>query len=112
MSSDYNDIQQLVADYKINELFLNMAVVPVEIHQQIISMANKQQLSITLIPDFGDFPAYHLNYQRFDQMPLISIGTDEVTGAINGILKFSFDIIVSLMVILLFMWWILPWWLF
>lgn len=108
LGSDYDDIPRIVAEKQIDELFLNMAVIPAHLHRSIVSLANRLDLGISMIPDFGDFPSFRHNYHRFDQLPVITVGTDQLSGAVNTVIKRIFDVMLSLIIILAFLWWLTP----
>jgi len=108
LSNSYSTIEQMVTLNKIDEVFVNMKIIPEEVKQSILNLANQKKIRISLLLDFAVFPAFYHNYQRFDRFPVISIGKDNLSVSINYLTKRSFDILVSILVIVLFMSWAMP----
>lgn len=108
VAGNYNDLRKIVIDQKIDELFLNLSEIPDTYRATIMEMANELHLSIKLIPDLGDFPAYYHSYQRFDMMPVISVSKDPFSDSTNFVLKRLFDLLFSVLFILLFLSWFTP----
>jgi Undecaprenyl-phosphate glucose phosphotransferase len=105
-AGSFTDLPALVEGLGINELFLNLSVLPEQYRSEIVALAYEKQLGIKLLPDFGGFPAHYHGYQRFDITPVIAVSRDIYTGSLQSLLKRAFDIILSIIVILLFLSWL------
>jgi len=108
ISKNYANIRDIIHDQKIDDLFLNMEVIPENLKHEFVSLAGELNIRINLLPDFGDFPSYRHDYQRFDQIPVIVVGNNTTIYRINFTLKRLFDFIVSFLLILLILSWLFP----
>jgi len=108
LSNDYKNLIQLIEQYRIDEVFINMDVIGDEVKHELLNISINYPVRLNIIPDLDGFPPYRLGYQRFDQMPVISVGTDDFTALFNKFLKQTFDLTFSLIIFAVFLWWLMP----
>lgn len=100
-----NELRALAENGKVDTLFLNLSCLSDEDRARLKGIAIDHHIRITLIPDMDRFLAYHHRYERFDLMPLISIGQGPLSLGVNRFIKRNFDILFSLLTLLAFFSW-------
>lgn len=92
----------------IDEVYCSISeLTDVEI-SKIINYADKNLKSVKFIPDVKKIFTKNLLFEYYDYLPILSLRKMPLEDTANKFLKRLFDIIVSLLVILLIMSWLTP----
>lgn len=75
---------------------------------EIMQLAEKECIRFKIIPDFSFFIRKQVHIEYLDDMPLLSLRNEPLEDIGNRIKKRVFDIVVSLLVILLLLSWLVP----
>jgi putative colanic acid biosysnthesis UDP-glucose lipid carrier transferase len=105
---NFQNLAQIVTLNNIKELFLNISEIPQQFQSSIMETAYELHLSIKLIPDFGDYPAFFHSYQRYDILPIIDIRKGAISESGQHLLKKLFDLVFSLLIIGFLLSWLTP----
>lgn len=103
---EWSDLKNIVEEKGVDEIYIGWETVPKEILQEITAVANEYPLKVRIVPDFGEFSYMSAELVNYDIVPVIQIHPGPLSYWYNQLIKRSFDIIFSLVIILGFLSWI------
>lgn len=92
----------------IDEIFIAIPLSSVREIRDIINFADNNLIRVKIIPDFRGFLNKKVNIEFYDLVPVLTIRPEPLENILNRVLKRSFDIIFSSLVILLVFSWLFP----
>jgi Undecaprenyl-phosphate glucose phosphotransferase len=109
------DIKGRIADSKhfalkneIDEIYCSLSDVTTEQMIDMMQFSDSNLIRFKLIPDFRGFQYKHVNIDFYHSIPVISVRNEPLQSLTNRAIKRGFDILFSLMVVLLIFPWFLP----
>lgn len=107
-NSNIEQIGEFVLKNEIDEIYCSMSELNNEQLNQIISFADNNLKVLKFLPDNKDLYSRKLNYEYYGFLPIISLRRIPIDLPINKFLKRAFDVILSLLVIILILSWLTP----
>jgi putative colanic acid biosynthesis UDP-glucose lipid carrier transferase len=92
----------------IHEIFYSLAGRGYHFINDLINFAEDHLIKIRLVADFNGFTFQDLELENVDFIPVIKVQTTPLDKWDNQLLKRIFDILFSLLIILLILTWLLP----
>lgn len=76
--------------------------------QKLIELGEKNYIKVKLIADFRGFEYKGLQIETYENIPVLNVTSFPLDEVKNRVIKRSFDITFSLLIILIFLSWLLP----
>ena len=104
----YDDLQEFVISNKIDEIYIMTNDLHQSIYKTISSIISKHAVKIRLVPDLSDFSYMSIKLVDYDMVPVMKIEQGPLSFWYNRLVKRFFDIIISIVVIILILSWLIP----
>ena len=103
-----DNIIDYAIDHKVSEIFL-MHLPQENIDWKcLIKRAEEHFIRIKFVPDYDSVFAQKINLRMEQGLPIITLRKEPLENIENRIIKRSFDVVFSLGVMLLLLWWLIP----
>lgn len=96
-----NDLDRILAEKIVDEVVIALPLAAYEKYGEIINICEKTGIRVSIIPDFYDILPANPNFERFGEFPVINVRDVPLDDYVNRFLKRLFDIIFSLVAIIL-----------
>ena len=103
-----NTITNFILKEGIDEVYCCLTSVNPEMLNQIVNFAESNLKEVKFIPSYGKVYSKKLVYQNYDFIPILSLRTIHLEDPFNSFIKRCFDVLFSLLVIVLFLSWVTP----
>lgn len=103
-----NTITNFILKEGIDEVYCCLTTVNPEMLNQIVNFAESNLKEVKFIPSYGKVYSKKLVYQNYDFIPILSLRTIHLEDPFNSFIKRCFDVLFSLLVIVLFLSWVTP----
>jgi putative colanic acid biosysnthesis UDP-glucose lipid carrier transferase len=103
-----DEVEQFIKQQKVDEIYCCLPDVDPEKVQRLIEFAEDHFIPMKIIPDFRGFPYKSVEVQLYDYIPVLKLRPQPLDESFNRFMKRSFDIVFSLLVMILFLWWLIP----
>ena len=103
-----NTITNFILKEGIDEVYCCLTSVNPEMLNQIVNFAESNLKEVKFIPSYGKVYSKKLVYQNYDFIPILSLRTIHLEDPFNSFIKRCFDVLFSLLVIVLFLSWLTP----
>jgi putative colanic acid biosynthesis UDP-glucose lipid carrier transferase len=103
-----DEIESFSLEKNIDEIY---CVLPYMDHtkiQRLIDFAEDNFIKIRLVPDFRGFTYKALDFSLYDFIPVLNVREQPLEDGFNLLVKRIFDIIFTLVLGLLVLWWLVP----
>jgi putative colanic acid biosynthesis UDP-glucose lipid carrier transferase len=95
-------------DHKIREVFCALPDKAMNKIQLLMRQADREMIRFKMVPDVKDYFRKNVKVQWLGHIPVLSARTEPLEIKMNQVLKRSFDIVVSLFVIIFLLTWMVP----
>ncbi|MGO4496272.1 undecaprenyl-phosphate glucose phosphotransferase [Paenibacillus sp. 2RAB27] len=96
-----DDLEIILQKTLVDEVIIALPLVAYQKYEEIVNVCEKYGIKVMIIPDFFDFLPAKPYFDNFAGMPLINIRDIPLDEMGNKLLKRSFDIVFSLLVIIM-----------
>lgn len=96
-----SELESAIRDREIDEIFITISVKEYDKFRQIIKVCEKSGVRTQIVPDYARFVPAKPQIDDIDGIPLINIRHVPLDNFLKGFLKRTFDIIVSLLGLLI-----------
>ena len=103
-----NKITNYILKEGIDEVYCCLTTVNPDMLNQIVNFAESNMKDVKFIPAYGKIYSKKLAYQNYDFIPILSLRTIHLEDPFNSFIKRCFDLLFSLIVIVLFLSWVTP----
>ena len=103
-----NTITNFILKEGIDEVYCCLTSVNPEMLNQIVNFAESNLKEVKFIPSYGKVYSKKLVYQNYDFIPILSLRTIHLEDPFNSFIKRCFDVLFSLLVIVLLLSWVTP----
>jgi len=103
-----NDLEGFVLKNKVDEIYCILSEMKTGRVHELISFADNNIIRLKIVPDFRGIGNYMLEVSFFDKIPVLNIRDFPLDNSANRLLKRTFDIFFSLLVILFIFPWVFP----
>jgi len=104
----YGDLESFVMDNNIDEIYIMTNEIHKSIYSIISSVTSKNAVKIRLVPDLSYFSYMSLKLVDYDMVSVMKIQQGPLNFWLNRLIKRFFDIVVSIVVIVLILSWLIP----
>lgn len=104
----HSEIKKFSTENTIHEIFYTMSSIDHHTLVDIMNYAEDNFIKMRLIADFRSILFRTLELEHFDLIPILSVVSTPLDNAQNQIIKRAFDIIFSLLIIILLLSWLIP----
>lgn len=95
-------------EHRIKEIFCALPDQAMGKIQVLMRQADREMIRFKMVPDIKDYFRKNVSVQWFGHIPVLSPRKEPLEIKMNQVLKRSFDVAVSLMVIIFLLSWIIP----
>lgn len=99
---------QYIVDQGVDEIYCSVSELQNEQINYLIEFADNNLKTLKFLPDDKNIYSQRLTFEYYDYLPVISLRDIPLHNTFNGVIKRSFDILFSLLVILGIMLWLTP----
>lgn len=93
----------------IHEVYLSISNINNKLAQELVQYCESNLIRVKLIPDFTNFTRTRkVQIDFYDNVPVVSLRHEPLESTLNRVVKRTFDVIFSLLVILLIFPWLFP----
>lgn len=103
-----DDFEIIVKEKDINDVVIALPISKADLIEDIIKKCDVNALNSYVIPDYFKFLSNKFSISLFGDFPLISIRSNPLDEMQWRIVKRTFDLIFSLLISILFLWWLIP----
>ncbi len=108
VAGTYDDLEQYVSENKIDEIYLISNNIHESIFKVISSIVSRQAVKIRVVPYVSNFSFMSVKLANYGTIPVIKIQRGPLNYWYNRLLKRTFDLFLSLIIILLILSWLMP----
>jgi len=108
VKGSYKDIQEYVLSNKIDEIYCCLPYVDYKNIKELIEFGDESLVKIKLLTDFRGFSSKGIVLERYAHIPILSVTTTPLDDWKNRFIKRGFDIVFSLLVIIIIFSWLFP----
>jgi len=105
---DFSNIKDYVLNNYVDVIFCSLKECSDDQIKEIINFADDRFINVKFIPDNKEILGKNLNIDYFDYFPVLSMNKSPLDKPINKIIKRSFDIIFSFLVMVCILSWLVP----
>jgi len=103
-----DDLKEYVLNNKIDEIYCSLNEISNEKLKELVEFADDNNKAIKFIPDTKEIYSKNLKIDYYELFPVLSLQKTQLHQPIVKIIKRSFDVVFSLLVIFLLLSWIVP----
>lgn len=103
-----DDLGQIIESKNINEVIVALPASAFMRLNQIIKVCNRHAVRVHIIPDYFQFISKKFRIGMFENFPIITVRDEPLAEPHWRFIKRLFDILFSLIVIILFLSWLIP----
>lgn len=96
-----DDLQKILAEKVVDEVVVALPLTAFPKYQHIIMECEKAGVRVSIVPDFYDILPASPHFEKFGDLPVISVRDVPLDELMNRVLKRGFDIAFSLVAIIL-----------
>jgi putative colanic acid biosysnthesis UDP-glucose lipid carrier transferase len=104
----YNNLKSYLESNRVDDIFLLLSTIPMDLKHQIVEIANNQSTNIHLVPDLSYFNSMNVSCFTYGNIPVLQLQRSPLNQHHNIIIKRIFDLIVSAIVIIGLLSWLTP----
>ncbi len=105
---NFEELESFAIKNDVDEIYYTLPLTYTAKIKELISFADKSMIRFKIIPDFRSFPFKRVNIDFFEDVPVITFRQEPLTDIVNQMLKRTFDIVFSSLVIILILTWLYP----
>ncbi|MCS6916886.1 MAG: undecaprenyl-phosphate glucose phosphotransferase [Chitinophagales bacterium] len=102
------EAKQFALKEGVDQIFCALPLREKEKITSLLRFAESNLIRFKLVPDFSAFHNRNIRVDFYGFYPVISLQQEPLANIFNRILKRAFDVIFSLLVIALVLWWLVP----
>jgi putative colanic acid biosynthesis UDP-glucose lipid carrier transferase len=102
------DVKAYASANKIDEIFCTLPLTETKTIRDLMTFADNNLIRFKIIPDLRGFLNKKVNLEFYDKIPIMTLREEPMESSLNRDLKRLFDIVFSLLVILLIFPWLFP----
>ena len=103
-----NEIEKFTTDNLIDEIYCSLNEISNEKLKELVEFADDNKKAIKFIPDSKEIFSKNLKIDYYELFPVLSLQKTQLHNPIIKGIKRAFDIIFSLLVIILLLTWLIP----
>ena len=108
MLGKLEDSIEYARENRIKEVFCALPDSQLDDIQLLMRKADREMIRFKMVPDVKDYFKKNVQVQWFGHIPVLSPRTEPLEIKINQVLKRSFDVLISLLMIIFVLSWVIP----
>jgi Undecaprenyl-phosphate glucose phosphotransferase len=104
----YDDLFKYTIDHHIDEIYIMNDEVHESIYNIISSIISRHPVKIRIVPDLSHFSNMSISLVNYDIIPILKVESGPLNFWYNRLIKRSFDVLFSLVVIIVILSWLIP----
>ena len=104
----FDNFEKILTDYKVEEVVVSAGNSEHSIINNVISVCDKNALRAHIIPDFSQFLSRRYLFNMVESFPVITMRNEPLLEFQSRFLKRSFDLVFTLIIFILILWWLIP----
>ena len=104
----YEDFSRVVKEQEVNEVYWTGRLKKSTKIDEIISLCEKKMIRFHVIPEFLNYPLKNFKVYNFGGLPMMHFRHEPLESTLNRLLKRVFDVVFSVLVIILILSWLTP----
>mgnify|MGYP000507073891 FL=1 len=104
----FDDLQEFAIKNDVDEIYYTLPLTYTSKIKELISFSDKNMIRFKIIPDFRSFPFKRVNIDFFEDVPVITFRQEPLTDIVNQMIKRTFDVVFSFLVIVFLLSWLYP----
>ena len=104
----YKDIEEYVKANQVDDIYCCLPYVQYSLIRDLIDFGDKHLVKVKLLTDFRGFSSKSLSLERYDYIPVLNVSNTPLDDKKNIVIKRIFDIVFSMLVIILVFSWLFP----
>ena len=105
---NFSELKSYLEKVKVDDVFLLLNHIPKNLQRDVADVAKNQSTSIHLVPDLSTFAMMNVSLTVFGHLPVLNVERGPLSKLHNQLLKRAFDIVFSILMILVLLSWITP----
>lgn len=93
---------------RIDEIYCSSTILPNKQIKRLSNFADNNLKVLKFVPDNHDIYTKHLKIDYYDYLPVVSFRNVPINEPVNKLIKRTFDVVLSLLVIILILSWLTP----
>lgn len=103
-----NECFDYIIQEGVDEIYCSSTVLPNKQIKRLSNFADNNLKVLKFVPDDHDIYTKHLKVDYYDYLPVVSFRNVPINEPINKLIKRTFDVVLSLLVIVLILSWLTP----
>jgi Undecaprenyl-phosphate glucose phosphotransferase len=108
LNGNIEEAKKFAIEHKVDEIFCALPLRETEKINQLLRFAEDNLIRFKVVPDFSAFHNRNINVDFYGFYPVISLQPEPLSNIFNQIIKRSFDIVFSSVIIILILSWLIP----
>ncbi|HUM48161.1 MAG TPA: undecaprenyl-phosphate glucose phosphotransferase [Chitinophagales bacterium] len=108
LNGTIEDAKRFAIEHQIDEIFCALPLRETEKINQLLRFAEDNLIRFKVVPDFSAFHNRNITVDFYGFYPVISLQPEPLSNVFNQMIKRSFDIVFSSLVIVLILSWLIP----
>jgi len=107
-SGGLDEFKAFALDDEIDEIYYTLPLTYTQKIADLVNFCDKNMIRFKVVPDFRGFLFKRVNIDFFDDVPVVTLREEPLTDFVNRVAKRLFDLVFSLLVIILVLSWLYP----
>jgi len=107
-SGGLDEFKAFAIDNEIDEIYYTLPLTYTQKITDLVNFCDKNMIRFKVVPDFRGFLFKRVNIDFFDDVPVVTLREEPLTDFVNRVAKRLFDLVFSLLVIVLILSWLYP----
>ncbi len=104
----WGDLKDVIEKHQVDEVYVALNKLPQKVFHSITTTIADFPVRVRIVPDLGNFSYKSAELIHYGTLPVLKIHPGPLSYWYNRLLKRVFDVFLSLLVILLVLWWLTP----
>ncbi len=102
------ELDKLIKENSLSDIVVAIPIKDSDLIDDIIKVCDKNAAKCFIIPDYFKFISKKFSFSLFSDFPIITVRISPLEEAQNRFIKRIFDFSFSLIILVLFLWWLIP----
>ncbi len=108
LNGNIEEAKKFAIENKVDEIFCALPLRETEKINQLLRFSEDNLIRFKVVPDFSAFHNRNINVDFYGFYPVISLQPEPLSNIFNQMIKRSFDIVFSSVIIILILSWLIP----
>ena len=105
---NWSELKSLIEQFRVDEVYMDIHQIPKKHIQDIIATLTEFPVRVRIVPDLGNLAYKSAELITYGQVPVLQVHPGPLSYWYNRLMKRSFDVIFSLLAIVLVLSWLTP----